>query len=598
MKQEKLAYIEFLSEMDLNSNKKFCQNNDSFSITNPIKQKFFKIKKIPKNHSSNRYYTPNYVDVGVQTEDTIFNYFSFERNFFNFFNHFPSPINIFRNLNIQSNFMLKNQLNIYTTNSNNGNSSHENGENSKNVKNKKDPSSQLEIQKYQSNISTIDPSKPKQLNIFGSSFNFSASGNILKTNILEDLTNNKNSISINCNNNCLCNQVNNVNSKLINFKQIQQMQTNAFIPLYNNDVLTPKMPPFFSNPFQIIPQNINKKHIFLRKKIFIKKIKEIDNEKFIIIGDKRSKSDFSETLNSETDKINLLPKPADSNKGRKKKMFEGMGKHTKFSTDNMMRKIKNKVLEYCRSLINRILNDDLAEYNYDKSKIASTLPSPVTSNCLCITDLISNPPINEDGKIQEIGLRKIKGLISQELNVKFNFWFYLLKVKEIFSFDLSGKYTIANRNSNNELIKFIFNEKNSNYFKKSKQLLEMPFHQFYHDIFLNEDKMWKNRFGIPENNINYQIDRLLISLEKDEKENYYEKMNKLAHEYEEFFLSKRPRNSFDIIGMEKKKIHVFIRDYLSQKYNEFYDKIKELKKFYDERNLTKEGDILRTDDVE
>ena len=593
IKEKKVSYILFSSKMDLNSNKLFLQNSDSLLFANTIKEKLFEINKIPKNRWNNRYYRSNYIDIGVQTDETKTNCIQFERDLFNFYLERLS-MNTFRNFNIYNNYMLKNQLNFYTTNFYNNIFPQRIEEISNNIKTEKDPTSQPEINKFHTNLSPINPVKSKKLNIFGSGFNFSESGNTLKTNIIEDI--NKNAIKINYNY-LIYNHENKLISRLINIPQSQQMQVNKFFPLYNNDVSTPKMPPFFWNPFQKVPQNINKNRKFLMRKKFRKKIKKIDKENIIKDG-KKIKFDFSDTIDTETNKIKFLPKPIKSIKGRKKKIFEGMGKHTKFSKDNMMKKIKIKVLEYCRSLINKILNDELVEFNNEKRKIVSFLSSTSKSSSVSLTDLMQSPPINEDGKIQEIGLRKIRGFISQELNVKFNFWFYLLKIKEIFIFDLNGKYTLVNKTSNNELIKFLFNENNSKYFKKSRQILDMAFHQFYHDIFLNEDTMWKKRYGIPENNINYQIDRLLISLEKNGKENYYEKINNLAHEYEDFFLEKIPRTSFDIIRNEKKIINNFINGYLDQRYNEYFEKVKQLKEFYTKRKLFKEGDMLRTDDVE
>ena len=52
-------------------------------------------------------------------------------------------------------------------------------------------------------------------------------------------------------------------------------------------------------------------------------------------------------------------------------------------------------------------------------------------------------------------------------------------------------------------------EQNNNYFTKTRKILNMPFHQYYHDIFLNEDKNWKSSFGIDDNDDKYQLGNLL-----------------------------------------------------------------------------------------
>jgi hypothetical protein len=52
--------------------------------------------------------------------------------------------------------------------------------------------------------------------------------------------------------------------------------------------------------------------------------------------------------------------------------------------------------------------------------------------------------------------KKIKGSFSQELNIKFNLWFYQIKISDIFSMEVSTKYSTFERSSNKELIEYIF----------------------------------------------------------------------------------------------------------------------------------------------
>ena len=120
-------------------------------------------------------------------------------------------------------------------------------------------------------------------------------------------------------------------------------------------------------------------------------------------------------------------------------------KHTKFSSDNMMRKIKNKIIESSRLLINKILAEEIQEMK---------------------------------GKFQfpYIEFKKIKGSFGQELIIKFNLWFYQIKIKDIFSMEISNKYSSLEKTSNKELIDYIFSQPNINYFEKSKELLNIAFH--------------------------------------------------------------------------------------------------------------------------
>jgi len=55
--------------------------------------------------------------------------------------------------------------------------------------------------------------------------------------------------------------------------------------------------------------------------------------------------------------------------------------------------------------------------------------------------------------------------------------------------EISRKCSSFEKSSNKELIEYIFSKENNNNFPKSKELLNMQFHQYYHDIFLGEKKI-------------------------------------------------------------------------------------------------------------
>ena len=147
-------------------------------------------------------------------------------------------------------------------------------------------------------------------------------------------------------------------------------------------------------------------------------------------------------LNNQNDLKPKNPtiKYINTRKGRKSKnsKTEQESKHTKFSEDNMMRKIKNKIIESSRLLVNKLFIDELKDVK-DK----------VYFNCK--------------------EFRKIKGSFSQELNIKFNLYFYQMKIKEIFSLELSHKYTAIDNHSNKELINYIFSEPNKDLFTGFKR---------------------------------------------------------------------------------------------------------------------------------
>ena len=219
--------------------------------------------------------------------------------------------------------------------------------------------------------------------------------------------------------------------------------------------------------------------------------------------------------------------------GRKKKNSGEVGTHNKFSKDNMMRKLKNKVMESARKLINKVIKDESnSEFKYYKE------------------------------------MRKIEGIYSQELNIKFNFWFYFKELKDIFKFKMSSKYSKGDLDSNKALIEKIY-LKGKNKFPKTISLFQMPFYKYYHDIFLGEDKSWINYFNIKENENYYQLDYVVSSNNSNNEsdfEIYRRTIFNLAYNYEKFFLDKNPRISTNKKIISSKSINVKqIIDYISEK---------------------------------
>ena len=330
----------------------------------------------------------------------------------------------------------------------------------------------------------------------------------------------------------LFSQIKRITEKYKNFPLIDlnQIPNKSTIPTpFINTLNILNIKPYFQNlNFQLIPnlfmsELITKNNIFLNKKRktpFIQK-KNLTNNKEIfpsIIG-----KDDNEDINSELIKgknisnkkiIFRLDKKSKNfkalknkkNPGRKKKNSGEIGVHNKFSKDNMMRKLKNKVMESSRKLINHMVKLEAGE------------------------------------QYKEFGeMRKIQGIFCQELNIKFNYWFYFQSLKTIFQFKMSSKYSKGSLNSNHLLISKIYS--NQYKFPKTIELLELKFHQYYHDIFLGE-KNWTEEFDISQEKNKYQMDYFLTSnksKENEEELKYEEKMKKLAKKYELFFLKKNPR---------------------------------------------------------
>ena len=322
----------------------------------------------------------------------------------------------------------------------------------------------------------------------------------------------------------------------------------GFVPLMNEDI--------FKNYGLKFNINSNNENIINSPKINMDNLKK--NEKFnISFGNSLSK-------NTSTDKNKFVFFKSNKRKGRKSKNLKYLNipsKHTKFSSDNMMRKIKNKVIESSRLLINKVLGDEIQNLKN-----------------------LYQFPYNE--------FKKIKGAFSQELNIKFNLWFYQIPIKEILSMEISSKYSLFEKSSNKELIEYIFSKDNINNFHKTKQLLNMPFHQYYHDIFLAEKKDWNKYFDVKLEENKYDLNYLLKSFEEEDKninlnKIYIEKINNLAKNYEEFFLFKKMRNIE--IGVKKNDfIKSFMNNTLQSDYLKYCEEVKQIKKNYDEKKSNKD----------
>ena len=344
-------------------------------------------------------------------------------------------------------------------------------------------------------------------------------------------------------------KVKNINQNNIKLNNIEKNELNKI--KYNNFEITNKT----NNISEIF--KIEKKNLSLQEKNISLTVRNPDNKEFSI-----------KTSNNiiKKEKINL--KNIIKSKGRKAKNSQNIimeSKHTKHSADNMMRKIKNKVIESSRLLINKIFNNEIN----------------------------NTPNLNYNLIYREF--RKIQGSFSQELNIKFNFWFYQIKIKDIFTLEISNKYTAIEKSSNKELIDYLYSPLNENRFIKTKQLLNTPFHQYYHNIFLNEDINWKKYYGINENDNKYQIDNLLKNLEIEGKEESYDKnteyindINKLAHNYEDYFLEKKPRK-VDYSNKKNQFVKKFMNDCtLNDNYLQLLEEVKQIKNFYDNRHIFKD----------
>ena len=332
----------------------------------------------------------------------------------------------------------------------------------------------------------------------------------------------------------------------------------------NNKILDNKV---IKNNYQNYQEVSNKTNINESNQKIYNSLKEIRKENDLLLNEKLFFSSGSLTIQESSDNLGnnkgtiITQNKTNLFKGRKRKNSQYLNiesKHTKHSSDNMMRKIKNKVIESMRLLINKVLKDEIKNENIKFNLLYKEF-------------------------------RKIQGSFSQELNVKYNYWFYQIKIKDIFCLEISNKYTAIEKSSNKELIDYIYSLMNNHKFTKTKNLLNMSFHQFYHDIFLGEEKTWKNYYGISDEENIYGIEYLLNNLEEEdngesgaENKKYVKDINDLAHHYEEFFLEKKPRN-VDYNNKKNLFIKTFMKNTLNDEYLSLLEEVKKLKNFYDSR---------------
>ena len=242
--------------------------------------------------------------------------------------------------------------------------------------------------------------------------------------------------------------------------------------------------------------------------ILNKKRKEPDytNDEEKVISDKTTNSDEKE-LKRENNAINLnhekqnMSKPMFSvsnydinmkkisKRGRKSKSSNNHGYHTKFSTDNILRKIKTR---FFRKIVNYINSIILSKYR-NKIKV----------------------------------LKHPESEISRNNNIAFNKKLLNMKLKEIFdSYKINGKIKLLDKNYNKNVIKSIYNEN----IIELINILEMTVMQLF-EVFrdLKETKL----VGFE------RMDTVIKELEYSEKDKeYIDKLKRVILSFEKYYFKK------------------------------------------------------------
>ena len=329
-----------------------------------------------------------------------------------------------------------------------------------------------------------------------------------------------------------------INNNYSNNSNICVNELESFIPKFTYDNEDSKSSFFEDNRYLFKEELVNKvkesNKIIFDKDINLKSQKINKNSKNIyykkntseantknsskILGNKIRINIEEISLNEEENQIMYkeLNKNLEKQKGRKKKGQTDKGNHTKFSEDNIMRKIKSNFLNYCYNLLNKSLKD------------------------------------------KKLVFVRLTGNISKNLKRDYNLNLLNKTIKDLYSNSIiSGKY-IRNKetfcNINKKLIKQIFRENKE---KETIQILNLTYFELFRifrrkiiDINFELKQKIENINILNENNFG-DIISFLSGVEEQEinknenKENIQEYINKITElciKYENWFSSKKGRN--------------------------------------------------------
>ena len=211
--------------------------------------------------------------------------------------------------------------------------------------------------------------------------------------------------------------------------------------------------------------------------------------------------------NNPEDKITLL--------GRKTKDSGETGEHTKYSEDNMARKIKV------------LLKNDLLEFINDKIKTE-----------LNLSEIKINGKIYKNDQIKLLNIKQTKTLDITVDGIK---TFLNTKVKDFFNDEVSKNYSSYPPNFNGLLIEKLYEMENAESVTSilDKTMLEcLKYYRKDEDMIDNYEYVCLK--GL-EKKFEGLKDRLMKNPEKKNDEKYVDELINLIMEFEDVFSKKRPR---------------------------------------------------------
>ena len=190
--------------------------------------------------------------------------------------------------------------------------------------------------------------------------------------------------------------------------------------------------------------------------------------------------------------------------GRIKKYSSLIGKHNKFSEDNIIRKIKRRFLENVRLYIND-------EYKKD-----------------CIS--------KKKNKGKNNWLKKIDPKFSRKIKKRDNLQWFKFKIFEVFSENISLKYTSFGIDSNKQKIQNFFLTEEPN---KVKDILNTTIETLF-NIYIKNEKL--DNFKTLNDDVK-QLEKQMKELGQENIKEYLIKYEKTAKNMKMIFINKTERNN-------------------------------------------------------
>lgn len=281
-------------------------------------------------------------------------------------------------------------------------------------------------------------------------------------------------------------------------------------------------------------------YFIIKEQIFPKlKIKKEIKESFILnenlLNLEKAMSDNT-YFSKKTRKRGLLKPKEDLKKKRGRKTIDdhSNSNHNKESQDNIIKKIKSKLFEYLlkfiNSLLNIILKNNLKNFNNNKNKREE-----------------------KEQLIKKIEYKTIVDDTQRKNNLKF----LQMPLKDLFSNNISSKYSTKNKNLNKNIIKELLTKEKDN--EIIMFVLNMTFGDWL-DIFIYKKELSELKlFNID----NYKIKIISDSFERIDKlleeiynlnfgNNYFSFFVYLIYNYERWFFIKQGRQRRNNKKVEEK----------------------------------------------